>query len=140
MTTNACKPYYPDGLMLLGRDPEFRTYHWEGPYPGTVWETMQGKLYGWLKAYTDDETQNGKSWRYLDKVVTHYLIDPNTEEFHDFGDGEEAEVVSRADGRLVLRARKDTLFVFKPNPIGTLATLANVTSPYAVTDAIMRGA
>ncbi|KAH8909350.1 hypothetical protein BR93DRAFT_935120 [Coniochaeta sp. PMI_546] len=129
----------PASLVLLGRDPGHDSYHWEGPYPGAVWETAPRKLFGWLKAYTDDETEPKDRRQPKDKESEHYLIDPNTEEFH-LADRGWALVVSKADGKVILRIRREFVFAFKPNPIGTLVTLSNVTSPYAFVGAITRGA
>lgn len=130
--------YSPHGLVLLGRNPANNTYHWEGPNPGTVWETAPGRLFGWLKAYIDDE-QEFPARKYLArKPPTHYLMDPDSEDLRTGEDGW-ALVVNKADDREILRTRTEFVFAFKPSLIATVDTLRNVTSPCAFTDALMSG-
>lgn len=44
-------PSNPRTMMLLGRDFERQTYHWEGPF-GLPFETAPGQLFGWLRGWT----------------------------------------------------------------------------------------
>lgn len=134
-------PKLPRGLNLLGRDPGKGTYHWEGPYYGMVWETAPHKLYGWLKPWTDYEPEDDeKIYLQEDGRASHYLMNPETEDFSaDEQDADWALVVSKADGRKVLRIRREFLFGFTPSPLGTVASLSGATSPYAFAGAIMRG-
>lgn len=130
--------HFPPGLVLLGRNPANNTYYWEGPYPGTVWETAPGRLFGWLKTYIDDEQEFPARKHLASKPPTHYLMDPNSEDFRAGEDGW-CLVVNKADGGEILRIREGFVFAFKPSLIGTLETLRNVTSPCAFTDALMSG-
>lgn len=107
--STSTSPALPRNLNLLGRDPIRNTYHWEGPYRGTVWETAPHKLYGWLRPWTDYEPEDSeKPYLAEDGEPSHYLMDPYAEESRvDNADPEWVVVVSRADGRKMLRLRRE---------------------------------
>ncbi|OIW33101.1 hypothetical protein CONLIGDRAFT_640256 [Coniochaeta ligniaria NRRL 30616] len=130
-------PSVPRTAMLLGRDFEKGTYHWEGPL-GLPFETLPNTLYGVLKGWTEISTAADRPGPTLlphmrGDEPTFYLLNPSTEEYRLVQyDDTLFQVVRKADGSQVVKIRRNLLLTVRENPAAPLEIMCVKRSPYAL--------
>lgn len=121
-------------MMLLGRDPDRDTYHWEGPF-GLPFESAPGRLYdcirGWTRKIRHDRVLLAPEPR-VDEPRC-YLLDPDVESFrrvhgHDYV----FVVVCKATGEPMFRVGRNFLFAIRENAEAPLDVMMTKESPYSV--------